>query len=165
MNVSFTRDSVENATIVDSATGREIFELSTHSSTTTLRDIQSGVVVGAVEWHTFHKNRVTIRDERAELDEWLHTASWLHSSRTFRAPNGIEYKWKGSDGKWHLIDQNSAFTVVQSHNAHSGILHKAQRMNLDVDASVLPFLDVIVLTYAIMEKMDRESPPPAPPAF
>lgn len=79
MNVSFTRDSVKNSKIVDSATGREMFELSTHSSTTTLRDLQSGVVVGAVEYHTFHKNRITVRGEKAELDEWLHAESWVHT--------------------------------------------------------------------------------------
>lgn len=38
-------------------------------------------------------------------------------------------------------------------------------MNLDVDGSVLPFLDVIVFTYIIMEQMDRDTPAPPPPVF
>ncbi|EIN07835.1 hypothetical protein PUNSTDRAFT_135351 [Punctularia strigosozonata HHB-11173 SS5] len=160
MNVSFTKNSPQNSTIIDSATEKQLFELSTPATTTTLRDVQSGETVGIVEWHSFHKNRVTVRGEKAELDEWLHSEGWLHSSRTFRASNGIEYKWKRSDNKWVLVDGNSGFTVVQHHPAHLGMVHKAENTNLNVDQSVLAFLDVVVLAFIIMEKMNRGTPPP-----
>lgn len=84
MNVSFTSSGLTNSTVVDSATGKTLFEVSTPFSihyNTTLRDAQNNVV-GEFKQGMVH-DEVTYQGRTMRVSEWLPKKSILSRYAAF----------------------------------------------------------------------------------
>ncbi len=121
MNISFTSDTLVNSTVIDSATGQSLFELSASRHHfrihLTMRDAQNNVVGEYKEGKS--DTEVIYRGKTMRAREWLVKKHWysrfvgafqrsveraaahssvdIFSSRTFMAHNGRAYEWKGSN--------------------------------------------------------------------
>ncbi|KAL1950068.1 hypothetical protein VTO73DRAFT_5190 [Trametes versicolor] len=156
MNVSFTSSGLTNSAVVDSATGKTLFEVSTPFSlhyNTTLRDAQNNVV-GEFKQGMVH-DEVTYQGRTMRVSEWLPKKSILSRSRTFVAPDGRSYRWDtGGMWKagWRLFDCETGELVA---SVHSKKLFSKKKMNIDVIQEGLPILDAIVLSFLVCELLSR----------
>jgi len=92
-----------------------------------------------------------------QANSFLVQHGMFSNSRIFIAPNGIEYKWKEESNNLRLINCQTKEVVVQCHDRQLGFLtRKSMPMNMDVTPQGFPFLDVIILTFIVMEKKRRE---------
>lgn len=123
MNISFTSNTLVNSTVIDSATGQVLFELSApryhFRIHTTLRDAQNNVVGEYKKGKIGTAPEVIYRGQTMRAKEWLVKKHWhsryvgvfhqsveraaahrsveIFSSRTFKAYNGRAYEWNSSN--------------------------------------------------------------------
>ncbi|KAI0767444.1 hypothetical protein C8Q74DRAFT_1203628 [Fomes fomentarius] len=98
------------------------------------------------------------------LEDWLPRKSALSRTRMLVAPDGERYHWKLTTG-WgsntlKLIAPESSRTIAQMRSARtgSGLLGsgKDRRLSLLVQPEATSMLDVIVLSFIILDQVRRE---------
>ncbi|EKM56111.1 uncharacterized protein PHACADRAFT_184816 [Phanerochaete carnosa HHB-10118-sp] len=110
--------------------------------------------VARINWHSIHPTRIIYNGQIMEVDKFLPRAGRFTDSRTFVGPDGRTYKWELSRA-WHLdVDGEQPTTVVKYHYDNIFTRKKAR---LEVDASALDILDLIVVTWIYMEKTLRDT--------
>ncbi|RDX52624.1 hypothetical protein OH76DRAFT_1480724 [Lentinus brumalis] len=160
MNVSF--DSVDplNSAVVDDATGQVLFQVSTPrwklgNSTTTIKD-QNEQVVAEYE-PRFGHDMVTVHGRTTQKSEWLPRKSRWSSDRVLTAPDGRTYIWHAKwNNTFQLVpsDSESKDPVVKVHNW--GLFSKSGRGRMAVEPEVMPFLDMILLSFIICHREKEE---------
>ncbi|KAI0752731.1 hypothetical protein C8Q80DRAFT_1147933 [Daedaleopsis nitida] len=161
LKVTFKRDDPLDSDVVDGATGRALFTTATRwklgKSTTTISDAQQRVVAEYENNWTAGYEKVTYRGEAKRASEWLPRVDSRSSSRRLTAPDGRTFLWEEESKAFKLVDAQSKVTVAKSRNAgRDGLLRKRQ-MGIDVNAELVPFLDVIVLSFIMLEAAARGS--------
>ncbi|KAI0698957.1 hypothetical protein C8T65DRAFT_729165 [Cerioporus squamosus] len=160
MNVSFSSIDPLNSAVVDDATGRVLFEVSTPRwklghSTTTIKD-PNGQVVAEYEPRLGH-DMVTVHGYTTRKSEWLPKKSKWSTDRVLTAPNGRTYIWHA---KWNntfkLVpsDSESKDAVVEAHNWC--LFSRSRRGGMTVQPELMSFLDVILLSFLICHKEREE---------
>ncbi|KAL1940808.1 hypothetical protein VTO73DRAFT_7849 [Trametes versicolor] len=157
MNVSFPSFSPKNTPVINSATGEHLFQLSTpigfRSRSTTLWDAQDRMV-GKYKTGWAH-DELTYHGQTMTLAEWLVERSGS-CGRTFLASNGRSYEWQweilGSGG-YKLIDCLTDKLIARGHRKHT---RPSRKMSIDVLPEGYPFLDAIVLSFVLCERIREE---------
>jgi len=110
-----------------------------------------------IQWHSFGPDMVSVNGKKlTPISEFLVEDKKSRSSWTFVAPDGGEYKWKLDSGEFTLIECKSNTVVARSHNRKLGLLSgKPHPMSLDIMQQAIPLLDVVVLSFIIVEKKKR----------
>jgi len=94
------------------------------------------------------------------VEDFLIHRKMFSSSRTFIAPNGSKYKWKlkSKSNEFSLVEDGSKDVVAQSHRPKPGVISTEPRnkLNLDLTAQATSFIDLVVLTFIIMEEYERD---------
>jgi len=171
MNISFRNNDPTNTSVVDTNTGAPLYEIETprsffKSRTTTIRRIyQQGSpsrVVSQIKWSTFSPDLVSVDGNQwTKVNSFLVKGGIFSESRTFVTVDGAEYKWKSKSDKFTLVERGSRTVVARSHRhiIPGWILNPfAPRpdMSIDIMPSAVSILDIVVLTFIIMEKKRQE---------
>ncbi|KAM5532992.1 hypothetical protein V8D89_013334 [Ganoderma adspersum] len=160
MNISWSSRDHLNADVVDNASGRVLFHLNTpyrlfKKQVTTMIGAQ-GQIIGEYE-HRLGHDRVTHKGETHRVSDWLPTKGFFSKlqhldSRRLYAPNGKTYLWKEKSGvKFKLVDEHSDAIVAATHAPNLGIRSPKHNIVIDAGPEVVPFLDLIVLSFVICE--------------
>ncbi|KAI0366883.1 hypothetical protein BV20DRAFT_951172 [Pilatotrama ljubarskyi] len=165
MHVIFLEDDPLNSVVVNKDT-REVvyniitpFSLATHK--TTIYNAQ-GLEVAYYKRQTFAPNEISYHGQVLPASDWLQRdgifSRRVCSSRRFMSPDGRTYKWKQLNGKskFQLIDCETEQVVAESYGTRYGILSEERDMDIEVSDAVVPILDVIVLSFIILEKKRRD---------
>ncbi|PIL29080.1 hypothetical protein GSI_09128 [Ganoderma sinense ZZ0214-1] len=162
-----------NSTVVDLNGGGHLYDISTEydfkSSTTRCRTTMhnlDGDVVGLWERaYQRDKDRITYpyHNKMHMLADWLPKKSVLSRTRILVASDGSQYHWKqvttwGST-TLRLVKPETQETVAQVRSARAGsgfLLGKPRRMSLDAKPGTALSLDVILLSFIILEQARRE---------
>ncbi|EIW62468.1 uncharacterized protein TRAVEDRAFT_42828 [Trametes versicolor FP-101664 SS1] len=112
MNISFTSNTLVNSTLIDSATGQVLFELSASRDHfrihITLRDAHN-TMVGEYKKGKIG-TEVIYRRQTMRVKEWLVKKHWYSRTRTFMAHNGKAYEWNSSNQVCRCLDGNVHFS-------------------------------------------------------
>ncbi|KAI0822029.1 hypothetical protein BC628DRAFT_1341056 [Trametes gibbosa] len=158
----FVSGKVDNSSVVDSATGQAVYEVSTPSGlrnkTTSVRDAH-GNEVGAYKPGLLH-DTVTRQGQTTRVSEWLVKKKIMARARQFVASNGKEYKWvfewdiRGDKGV-KLFECEMGRQVAHAHRKPftQWSFKSSKAMSIDVSPDVLEILDDIMLSFIICESM------------
>ncbi|KAF8589954.1 hypothetical protein K439DRAFT_1628166 [Ramaria rubella] len=168
MNVSFLHNDPYNSDIVNSSDGRPLYQVQTPfklgSRVTHVRRIEQGgmqQVVAEVHWHHFSSTMVTFCGRGPEstmpLDDFLRKEGVFSTSREFTGVDGKPYKWSAGLEKFTLTDKQANAVVAESHRHKFGVFGDARKLNIDIHPQGMHNLDVIIVTFIIMEIKRRNS--------
>ncbi|KAH9846347.1 hypothetical protein C2E23DRAFT_581543 [Lenzites betulinus] len=161
----FVTGTVNNSSIIDSATGQPVYNVSTPSglgnNTTSVFNTQ-GNVVGQFKPGFLH-DTVTRRGQTTRVSEWLVKKKIFARARQFVASNGKEYKWvfewdiRGDKGV-KLFECAMGRQVAHAHRKAftQWSFSSSKAMSIDVSPDVLEILDDIVLSFIICESMTEQ---------
>jgi len=163
MNISFEQDDRLNSLVTDTNTGAALYQIETHrnfvlGSTTTIHRLSqaggSPQLVSCFQQRLLASDLVSFDGKQwSPVKDFLVRRNELSSSRTFIAPNGSKYKWKLKLNKFRLVEVGSKDVVAQSYRPKPGVISTEPRnkLNLDLTAQATSFIDLVVLTFIIME--------------
>ncbi|KAF8576652.1 hypothetical protein K439DRAFT_645522 [Ramaria rubella] len=117
--------------------------------------------LATVSYLNLGTTRVAFGLQEVDLDTFLRKRSMYNNSRIFVGPDGETYKWRIKGDSVELYDLASHTLLARSHPLRSSLnifstktrsasLEVSQRYTLGTGS---PMLDVIVLTYVIMEHL------------
>jgi len=162
LNISFTENDPKNSLVVHTETGRPLYEIDTPRSLgdgmTTIRRVDDKGVVAQVDWKSFGSDMLQFSGGAStKVGSFLSKEGTLSSSRVFVAPNGVEYKWKMEGNRCVMLDSQTREIAAESHRKKYGFFSGNSRpLNLDVTKEAVEFLDLVLLTFIIMEKKRRD---------
>ncbi|KAH7888166.1 hypothetical protein F5I97DRAFT_959797 [Phlebopus sp. FC_14] len=172
MILSLSSESVRN-TIITNESGQVLYKTVTPfkfgSRTTTVYKIKSNAnptdmqdqfeVMAEIEWHTFESSKFRINGQEVLTKEFIPRHGVTGRKRTFTGPDGRPYRW---DMHVRVVtlstDDGSRTKMARSHRRSLGIIGPKREPGLDVHPSVMPILDMVILTFIYVEKirMDKE---------
>lgn len=145
MNISFTSNTLVNSTLIDSATGQVLFELSASRDHfrihITLRDAHN-TMVGEYKKGKIG-TEVIYRRQTMRVKEWLVKKHWysryvgvihksveraaahcsgeIFSTRTFMAHNGKAYEWNSSNQVCRVSPYDRANVLIARWTKYAGV--------------------------------------------
>jgi hypothetical protein len=176
ITLEFSKDSMHNSKL----TGPGIqYELSTPSSLssspyiTTVHRVdpksQAKFVVGEIHWHTFSANKIRLGGGR-NGEDWMPEKKFLKKvkseskSRTFTGAHGVELRWdapKSEDLTLHrAADDSKLQATLASYKTSEKSFwsgREKQPAKLEVTPQVLDSLDVIIVSFLVMQQNSRDT--------
>ncbi|GJE88100.1 hypothetical protein PsYK624_041830 [Phanerochaete sordida] len=108
--------------------------------------------IARINWHYIKTTRIIYKGEILEVNKFLPRPKKFTESRCFVAPNGQTYKWKLGYG-WRLKTVGPDPQIVATYHPAN---KRADKGRIEVDVSVLDFLDLVITTWVYMEKTNRD---------
>ncbi|KAG9078614.1 hypothetical protein FS749_009332 [Ceratobasidium sp. UAMH 11750] len=124
-----------------------------HDCETTIK--KQGGTIATIHWKVFGKSTLTMDGKTSILKEVLPKPRIMSSSRVYTCADGRRFKWKGSK-KLYCVSEDTGLTLA-TYYCNPFYLLNGKRSMLDISSPGIPYADVLVVTWAIMEKKARDS--------
>jgi len=158
MNLSLSRDDPRNTTLV-LPDGQIMYQVETPARligirTTTIRRADANhSEVGQIEWHLF--SDTVLRVGRRIIQP--RRTGTVSSSQTFKAADGLTYRWKIRSGYPELAaEEHSNIVIATFHKAKRGFFSTPRPASLDISPLGIDIVDDIVTTFLWFEHKRRE---------
>ncbi|KAI0352653.1 hypothetical protein OH77DRAFT_1428382 [Trametes cingulata] len=160
MHAVFTSYSPVNSRVVERDTGEVLYNITTPLSVllheTTMYDGRGHAI--ATYRRQVGPDEITYRGETRYVSDWLCKEDLFSRTRMLTAPNGRKYRWEDLLGrsKFRLVDCETGEVVAEAYGSLFGILADPRNMGIEVSDAGVEILDVIVLSFIILEKERRD---------
>ncbi|CAE6424586.1 hypothetical protein RSOLAG22IIIB_06798 [Rhizoctonia solani] len=150
---TFSSNSPRNTVLTDRE-GNVAYKISTpftlKNITTTITRADESNIIAVVHWNIKHKNEVTINGITQRINDVFPKTKALGRSRVYTTPNGERFKWKNVI-KLYCVSEPTGLNIATYYKKLFGGLRE-KKSTLDIAPDALHLSDLLVVTWAIMEK-------------
>ncbi|KAG9081856.1 hypothetical protein FS749_007329 [Ceratobasidium sp. UAMH 11750] len=144
-------------TLVTGPDNEVLYEVSTDSkvfsgSVTTIS--RGGAVLATVEWHKFGTTYLTFEGRTAALKDIFPKSSTLSKSRIYTTQTGVSFKWKHG-GELYCVSTETGLNIATYYRIRFAVL-RSKLSTLDISGGSEELMDSLVVTWVIMEKIDKD---------
>ncbi|KIP03388.1 hypothetical protein PHLGIDRAFT_77693 [Phlebiopsis gigantea 11061_1 CR5-6] len=109
-----------------------------------------------IHWHRLTSSKLVLNGELKNIDKVM-PKTGVMGSRAFTASDGKKYKWRMGMTDCELADgPKPARPVVVKMRHRFQDISTGTRPVLEIEESVLPFLDIIIMTWIYTERTRRD---------
>ncbi|CAE7161112.1 unnamed protein product [Rhizoctonia solani] len=150
---TFSRNSPRNTVLTD-LDGNIAYKISTpftlKNHTTTITRGEESDIVAVIHWNVVEKNEITMNGITQRINDVFPKPNKIKRTRVYTAPSGEKFRWKNTV-KLYCVSEPSGLNIATFYRSFFGGVRE-KKSTLDIAPSALHLSDVLVVTWAIMEK-------------
>ncbi|KDN38440.1 hypothetical protein RSAG8_09534, partial [Rhizoctonia solani AG-8 WAC10335] len=150
---TLSRTSPRNTVLTD-LDGNIAYKISTpfalKNITTTVTRADESDIVAVIHWNVMDKNEITMNGTTQRINDVFPKTKKLGRSRVYTTQYGEKFKWKNTI-KLYCVSELTGLNIATYYRTFFGGLRE-KKSTLDIAPSALHLSDILVVTWAIMER-------------